>query len=207
MIEMKNATWIKNDHTEVRRFSFVADNGKLTAICGRTGSGKTALVESVMGLRPLVEGYVSVDGELLTPATACFFRTHMSYVPQTLHTPGRLTARQLLGLYGHCVGHPSSALSQEGVQPMWEELGLDRQVWAEPLYHQPVDVVKRVLLAFALSAGRPMLVADEPTEWLSDDDARRVTTLLRRQADAGHVVLVATSHPELVGVAHHMVSV
>ena len=70
MLEIRNATWVKNAHTTVPNFSMAAPDRTLTALCGRKGCGKTALVETLMGLRPLAKGYVSVDGELLQCATA-----------------------------------------------------------------------------------------------------------------------------------------
>jgi ABC-type cobalamin/Fe3+-siderophores transport system ATPase subunit len=65
----------------------MAQDGQMTCITGGAGSGKTALVEVMLGLLPLDEGMVSVDGELLTPLSAPTFRRMMAYVPQQLVVP------------------------------------------------------------------------------------------------------------------------
>ena len=192
MLEIRNAIWVTNAHTTVPNFSMAAPDSTLTAICGRQGCGKTALIETLMGLRPLAKGYVSVDGELLQPATAVFFRSRMAYVPQTLQAPGQLTANELLQLYD--------------VQQLWPALQLDDALWTSPLYRLSASEQRRIMLSFALGAHRSILVADDPTGGLDDALSHVVTRLLSQYAALGHTVLVATSDPVLVGVAHHLVS-
>lgn len=206
MLEIRNATWAKDAHTMVPNFSMAAPDSTLTAICGPKGSGKTALIETLMGLRPLVKGYVSVDGELLQPATAVFFRSRMAYVPQTLQAPGQLTANELLQLYADCSKRSHQTLRKDDVQQLWPALQLDDALWTSPLYRLSASEQRRILLSFALGAHRSLLVADDPTGGLDDALSHVVTRLLSQYAALGHTVLVATSDPVLVGVAHHLVS-
>lgn len=190
----------------VPNFSMAAPDSTLTAICGPKGSGKTALIETLMGLRPLAKGYVSVDGELLQPATAVFFRSRMAYVPQTLQAPGQLTAHELLLLYADCSKRSHQTLRKDDVQQLWPALQLDDALWSSPLYRLAASEQRRIMLSFALGAHRSILVADDPTGGLDDALSHVVTRLLSQYAALGHTVLVATSDPVLVGVAHHLVS-
>lgn len=190
----------------VPNFSMAAPDSTLTAICGPKGSGKTALIETLMGLRPLAKGYVSVDGELLLPATAAFFRSRMAYVPQTLQAPGQLTANELLLLYADCSKRSHQTLRKDDVQQLWPALQLDDALWTSPLYRLAASEQRRIMLSFALGAHRSILVADDPTGGLDDALSHVVTRLLSQYAALGHTVLVATSDPVLVGVAHHLVS-
>ena len=206
MLEIRNATWAKDAHTMVPNFSMAAPDSTLTAICGPKGSGKTALIETLMGLRPLAKGYVSVDGELLQPATAVFFRSRMAYVPQTLQAPGQLTAHELLLLYADCSSRSHQTLRKDDVQQLWPALQLNDALWTSPLYLLSASEQRRILLSFALGAHRAVLVADDPTGGLDDALSHVVTRLLSQYAALGHTVLVATSDPVLVGVAHHLVS-
>ena len=206
MLEIRNATWVKDAHTRVPNFLMAAPDSTLTAICGSKGCGKTALIETLMGLRPLAKGYVSVDGELLQPATAVFFRSRMAYVPQTLQAPGQLTAHELLQLYADCSKRSHQTLRKDDVQQLWPAVQLDDALWASPLYLLSASEQRRILLSFALGAHRSILVADDPTGGLDDALSHVVTRLLSQYAALGHTVLVATSDPVLVGVAHHLVS-
>ena len=52
----------------LRNLSFVAEAGKVTAILGRNGVGKSTLLKSLMGLLPLASGRVEFAGNDLTRA-------------------------------------------------------------------------------------------------------------------------------------------
>lgn len=82
MLELKDATLTINGRRLFANLSLMAQDGQMTCVTGGADSGKTALVEVMLGLLPLDEGMVSLDGELLTPLSAPTFRRMMAYVPQ-----------------------------------------------------------------------------------------------------------------------------
>ena len=66
MLEVKNATITIGGKTLAEGLSFMAKDGQITCITGEEGVGKTTLLRTLMGFQPVAEGFVSVDGELLT---------------------------------------------------------------------------------------------------------------------------------------------
>lgn len=82
MLELKDASLTIDGRQLFSRLSLMAMNGQVTCITGGRGTGKTALLQVMLGLLPLDEGLVSVDGELLTPLSAPVFRRMIAYVPQ-----------------------------------------------------------------------------------------------------------------------------
>src|SRR6266852_9693912 len=77
--------------------------GGLTALFGRSGSGKTSLVNAIAGLIRPTRGHIVVDGALLTDTARGVFvparRRHIGYVFQEGRLFPHLTVRQNL-LYG-----------------------------------------------------------------------------------------------------------
>jgi len=71
----------------IRSFSLTVEDGSLATVTGRQGSGKSTLLRAVLGLLPISEGHISIDGELLTPQSAPYFRRLTAYVPQHLSLP------------------------------------------------------------------------------------------------------------------------
>ncbi len=67
--------------------SFTVNDGQLVTVTGPSGSGKTTLLRAVLGLIPIDNGYISIDGELVTPSSAPYFRSNIAYVPQDLIVP------------------------------------------------------------------------------------------------------------------------
>ena len=48
---------------------------------GLQGRGKTTLLRAIVGLIPIDRGHICIDGELLTPESAPYFRRFMAYSP------------------------------------------------------------------------------------------------------------------------------
>jgi len=68
----------------VNGLSVTLDDGQIMGIQGR---GKTTLLKAVVGLIPVNGGHICIDGEVLTPESAPYFRRYMAYVPQGLSVP------------------------------------------------------------------------------------------------------------------------
>ena len=71
----------------VKDVSLTVGARQLMTISGASGSGKTTLLRAVLGFLPIDNGHISIDGELLTPLSAPYFRRQTAYVPQRLVVP------------------------------------------------------------------------------------------------------------------------
>ena len=78
----------------VRNVSLTVNSGQMLTLAGaqETGTesletGKTTLLRAVLGFIPLDGGHISIDGELLTPKSAPWFRKKTAYVPKYLSVP------------------------------------------------------------------------------------------------------------------------
>src|SRR6516225_2044754 len=76
----------------LRGLSLTVPAGGLVALVGRNGAGKTTTLKSVMGLHPLREGQIRVDGQDLAQVPA-FRRVRLGigYVPEDRRLIGQLT--------------------------------------------------------------------------------------------------------------------
>lgn len=83
MLELHNVTIGQ----QIRGLSATVGEGKVLSIMGSQGSGKTSLLRALMGFLSVDGGHISIDGELLTPLSAPWFRRQMAYVPQHLEVP------------------------------------------------------------------------------------------------------------------------
>ena len=68
----------------IKGLSATLDEGQLIGLQGR---GKTTLLRAIVGLIPIDGGHICIDGEVLTPESAPYFRRYMAYVPQRLSVP------------------------------------------------------------------------------------------------------------------------
>ena len=73
----------------------VVRRGTATAIVGPTGSGKTTVLDVLLGLLTPTEGQVLVDGEPLTPEKARAWQAAIGYVPQHVFLSDDTVARNI----------------------------------------------------------------------------------------------------------------
>ena len=83
MLELHNVTIGQQIHG----LSATVSEGNVLSIMGSQGSGKTTLLRALLGFVPIDGGHISIDGELLTPLSAPYFRRQTAYVPQHLEVP------------------------------------------------------------------------------------------------------------------------
>ena len=72
---------------QIRDVSATVEDGRIAYVAGARGAGKTTLLRAVLGFIGVDGGHISIDGELLTPQSAPYFRRQMAYVPQRLSLP------------------------------------------------------------------------------------------------------------------------
>lgn len=161
--------------------------GRLVAVVGPNGAGKTSLIRALAGLLPLTGGLVRLQGEDVTTLSARARAARMSYLPQSGRIAWNLPALEVVAL-GLPFLSGTEALTGARVALDEVEAGYlaDRGV-AEMSGGERA----RVLLARALAAKAPALLADEPTAGLDPEAQLMVLERLRARAAAGQAVLAS----------------
>ena len=193
MLEFKDATIKVGEWILPMRLSFIARDGEVTCVTGPEDSGKTTLIRTLMGFLPVNEGFVSVDGELLTIHSSHAFRQMMVYLPQQI----QLLAHQLR------VPEPEEPEAEEFA--VWNNLmsAANTEPTPEPLNAEEILMLAEQTLKEA--ADKPIVIADEPTAFLTPELTMRMIELLRKQAEAGKTVLVTTRKPQVADYADQVI--
>jgi len=168
----------------LKGLSLTVDGGRPGCITGGQGVGKTTLLRALLGMLPVDEGHISIDGELLTPLSAAYFRRYIAYAPQHLEvmegydTPAAL-ARLLTGL------KVNKAVSGKTATDNAQKERQDTRRWQE----LSADERYLLLLRHALLLGKPLLLVDEPPQGISNDTRDEAATLLTEASRHGTAVL------------------
>ena len=193
MLEFKDATIKVGEWILPMRLSFIARDGEVTCVTGPEDSGKTTLIRTLMGFLPVNEGFVSVDGELLTIHSSHAFRQMMVYLPQQI----QLLAHQLR------LPEPEEPEAEEFA--VWNDLmsAANKESTPEPLNAEEIVMLAEQTLKEA--ADKPIVIADEPTAFLTPELTMRMMELLRKQAEVGKTVLVTTRKPQVADYADQVI--
>lgn len=183
----------------IRDLSVSVHEGEVLAVVGASGSGKTLLADSILGLfepNARVEGSIWFDGERCSSADLARLRGHgVSLVPQSV-----THLDPLMRVGDQVVGAATGSRRRERVERMrrlFERYGLKPEV--ERLYPHELSggMARRVLLMCALMDDPQVIVADEPTPGLDLELAVHALDDLRTFADGGGGVLLITHDIEL----------
>ncbi|MFD9890551.1 ABC transporter ATP-binding protein [Amycolatopsis sp. NPDC059027] len=188
----------------LRGLELHVDAGELVTVSGRSGSGKSALLALLCGFDSPDSGRVLLDGVPITgapPWHTC------AVLPQALGLANELTIAENVALplrLRSDVPRPGDGAITARVAELLDELGIGDLGDRYPL-EVSFGQQQRVALARAVS-GRPrVLLTDEPTAHLDAGSTPRVLRLLRRCAEEGAAVVVATHDDEVHRIADRRV--
>jgi ABC-type multidrug transport system ATPase subunit len=175
------------------------DAGELVLLTGARGVGKSSLLAIAAGLLSPDAGQVMIGGRsivALQNASLPYLRRNIGYLPSQPPFIEEETVSENVML---ALGVRSVAVSAaaEHAGAALDELGLAG--CAARRVAQLSAAERRLCgLARALCGPPPVLVLDDPSVGLDDEDRRRVAQALRRVVGQGSAVLCASSDPDLV---------
>jgi iron complex transport system ATP-binding protein len=163
-------------------------------IAGRNGAGKTTLLEVLAGVRAPDSGEVWLDERRIERHPPRARARRVALIPQESDSPFEFTGRELvmMGRHAHVprLREPAAA----------DRAAVDDALRATdtlPFADRAVSTLsggerRRIAIARALATRARILLADEPTANLDLEHALAALALLRRLADAGHTVAIAS---------------
>ena len=202
MLEVKDATISASGKILIQNLSLIAPDGEITCITGPEGSGKTAFLRTLMGFLPVADGFVSVDGELLTVNSAPAFRRFMCYLPQNID----MLRYQLYPVEEKLV-EPDEYSVCNTLLPSAEEMPETKPLSPDDVFRLASKIIEEAADKPIIeeAADKPILIADEPASHLSPELAIPLLQLLQQQAAQGKCVLIASRNPQLVAHANQVI--
>ncbi len=172
--------------------SFEARPGEIVGLVGRSGSGKTTLLNVIAGWEQPTSGEVRW-GERVDPRSPSW--SAVATVPQKLGLMEELTVEENIEYPARLAG--SLDERSDEIEDLIGVLGIGELRSRYPR-EASVGEQQRTAIARALAVPASVLLADEPTAHQDTASAGRVFSALRKAADAGTAVVVATHNPEVV---------
>jgi len=189
MIDLRNVT-VQAGTFRLERVSFTVQAGDYAALMGRTGRGKTTLLEAICGLRPVMAGQILLHDTDVThwaPGDR-----QIGYVPQDLALFPTMTVRHHFE-FALRLRHWSTADVTARVTEVAEMLGvarlLDRRVKG-----LSGGESQRVALGRALSFRPQVLLLDEPLSALDQETRQEMYGVLKSVKQATGVTVLHVTH-------------
>ena len=171
----------------------VAEAGRITALVGHSGAGKSTVLNLLLGFARANVGTISVNGQPLDETDLDDWRTRVAWVPQRAHVFAGTVLENLL------IARPDADFS--AVRAAAANAGADGFIQSLPRgYDTPLGErgaglsggqIQRLALARAFLKDAPVLLLDEPTAALDVRTEAIIHESLQRLARGRTVLLIA----------------
>ncbi len=179
---------------------------ELITVRGPSGCGKSTLMLTLGGLQKPDSGNVTIADDAIYDLTAerraTFRGQHIGYVFQQFHLIPYLNV--LENVLSATLGQGTEKTSQVTANELVDRMGLSSRVSHRP-DQLSIGECQRVAIARALMNRPKMILADEPTGNLDQENTDSVLRCLRDIADDGTAVAVVTHDPLCDSVADRVI--
>ncbi len=184
--------------TALRGVDLSVEEGEFVGVMGPSGSGKSTLLHIIGGLDTPTEGIAEVFGKNVAGMSeeelTLFRRGRIAYIFQFYYLLEDLTVFENVALIGSILNVP---YARRKAEELLEFLRLK-----DRMSHKPSQLSggeqQRVAIARALLVKPALILADEPTGNVDQEEGRRIFELFRELSKKeGITFIVATHNPEL----------
>ena len=144
--------------------SLEARKGRVLAILGRNGAGKSTTLKTIMGLLPLKSGEIVFDGKPIAAQSFDIAKSGIAYVPETRDIFPSLSVRENLEIAAKRFGGTGADWTMERVLDLFPRLGERLENGGTQLSGGEQQMLA---IARGLLMNPKLLILDEPTEGLA----------------------------------------
>lgn len=196
MIGIENLTLGYGKKILMRGISASIEEGTLTALLGRNGTGKSTLLRAISGLGEIKKGKIVLNGKDLSSIQPQELAQIVSFVTTERIRVANLQCMDVVALgrapYTNWIGR----MQQEDKEIVMESL---RLVGMEGYAARTMDRMsdgecQRIMIARALAQNTPIILLDEPTSFLDLPNRYALCILLKKLAHEKNKCILFSTH-------------
>jgi len=189
----------------LKQVDFHVESGQIHALLGENGAGKSTLLNILAGVLPCDAGTVVFDGVAYhQPSISQMEAAGVSFVHQELNVINDLTVAENI-FFNHELTYPFGFLRRkemlQAAQELFDRVGVDIDPTIK-VSELKTGQKQQLEICRALHAKAKLMILDEPTTALGNDEIEHLFTLLRQLRDDGAaVIFVSHKIPEVFEIA------
>lgn len=164
--------------------------GSYAVLMGKTGQGKTSLLEAICGLRPITAGSIYLSGCDVTRMTVG--ERAIGYVPQDLALFDHLNVEENIE-FALKLRKVRADIRRDRIQTLTRELGIEHLL-KRSTHKLSGGEAQRVALGRALSFEPSILLLDEPWSALDESTRLEMQQLLKTVTKAQRITTLHVTH-------------
>lgn len=185
IMELNNIEYAyENKRKVLKGISLSVEEGKMYAILGQSGCGKTTLLSLMGGLDSPTRGQIFYDGQDIEKmGLSAHRKNNVAFIFQSYNLIDYLTPKENVAL-----------TSKLPPLPILERVGLTDEESKRNVLKLSGGQQQRVAIARALASDAKVILADEPTGNLDEDTAADITAILKECAHQMNKCVVIVTH-------------
>lgn len=189
MIQLENVSYFYTQNQNIlEQVNLTFEQGKLYAVLGESGCGKTTMLSLLGGLTSPKDGKILYDKQNIVEYGLDKHRqNHVAFIFQGYNLIDYMTAYENVEL-----------TARKSVEEALEKVGLERELWKRNVLKLSGGQQQRVAIARALASNKPVILADEPTGNLDEDNAKQILELLKMSAHEEEHCVIMVTHASLM---------
>ncbi len=191
MIKINNVCISINNKEIVKDISLLVSKGEKVVIYGRSGSGKSSLFKSMVGILKVDEGIISINGLILNHKNIGEIHNHICYMPQAI---AAFCDESVLDF----IYFPFSFKSNKSLNPdkkeildLFDKLSLRQDLLAQKISTLSGGERQRVALLRGVLLKREIFLLDEITSSIDKDTSKTIVKFFMENRD---ITVISISH-------------
>ncbi len=199
VLDIKNLTFGYPDCSPVLKdISFTIEKGSVVTILGQNGTGKTTLLNCILGFQKKYSGSIQVMGKTIQSYTRRELASMIAFVPQLSSIQFDYTVKEfiLMGFTPQIgvFGTPDKSMYKQ-VDETLEMLGLIH-LMNRSIRTLSGGELQLTYIARALSQQPQIIILDEPTSALDYAKGYMVLDLIKRLKKQGYTIIFTCHNPD-----------
>jgi ABC-type multidrug transport system fused ATPase/permease subunit len=187
-VEFRDVTFAyRGNETVLNRMSFVAEPGKITALVGPSGGGKSTVLALLLRLYEAKFGAIVIDGQIISDVSRRSLRQQTAYVGQDVYL-FRATIRKTGASDNEIIAAAKAACAHDFIMSF--PLGYDTPV-GEHGTQLSGGQRQRIAIARALVKNAPIILLDEATAALDSESEKQVQEAIEHLCQNRTTIVIA----------------
>lgn len=186
MIKVENLTQAFGKKIVLDSVELEIAANEVCALVGRNGAGKSTLINSLLGLLPVKNGQITINGVVQKSVTD-IWKSGIAYLPEKFSLYPTLTGYENIVFFAKATSKLDEARIEVVLRSvrLWE----DRDF---PIKKYSKGMLQRLGLAITLYQDSQLLILDEPTSGLDPIGRREILEVLKGLT--GKTILLSSHH-------------
>ncbi len=174
MIKIANLNINFKNEIIYNNFNYVLKKGEKLAITGKSGTGKSTLLNLLAGFIPDFKGVISINNIILNSDNIGKIRKLIAWLPQETSLNFDTVNELLFAPFNFVVNQENNP-NKEKISKIFDKFELSEKLLTKKLNEISGGQRQRIILASCILLNKPLLLVDEPTSALDENIKRKVT--------------------------------